>query len=217
METDKNIIRTSSCLLALFLIIILTPNQGLTNPGTTVEDPAGTFTYTQTINSSSPAPYYTAPGNGGGFDIYSWYNQDFGWQHDFPAYNTANINITSATLTIYAWDVDSETWHGTEGEYDGLKVDGVDLEPGLLQGTDGTWSETIFDIPLSSITDDGDINVELDIDMNHTSNHWATKLDYSTLEITYTIPTASNTPPVVDSLTLSPGTTASDNDDLVAT
>ena len=201
-------------LIILMLTVVFFPNAGQANPGTTVEAD-GVFTYTQTINRYSEAPYYTAPTNGGGFGIYSWYNQDYGWQHDFPAWNTADINIISAKMTISAWDVDSEPWHGTEGEYDGLEVDNTALDPGLLQGENARTSITNFDIPLSSITDDGKINVFLDIDMNHTSYYWATRLDSSTLEIVYTIVEA-NTPPTIDSLSIDPAPTATDNDDLKA-
>ena len=200
--------------LGISLAVLFFPIQGFSHEGSTTDNGDETFTYTQTINEGSGAPYYTAPSNGGGMGIYSFYSQDYGWQHDFPDYATANINITSATMTISAWDVDSEPKHGTGGEYDGLKVDTVDLDPGLLQGENNTTSITVFTIPLDNITDDGLMNVELDIDMNHETNTWATRLDSSILEIVYT--KEVNTPPVVDSVkfdTSSPN--AADGDDLV--
>lgn len=44
-----------------------------------VDNLDGTYTYTQTVDESSTAPHYTAPANGGGFGIYSWMDQDYGW------------------------------------------------------------------------------------------------------------------------------------------
>ena len=165
---------------------------------TTVDNGDGTFTYTQRVDESSSAPHYIAP-NGYGFEEYSWFNEDYGWQHSFADYNTSGLQILSATMLIRGWDVDSETFHGASGEYDGISVDGVDLNPGLLQGQNEEWSETTFTIPTSNITDDGLINVFLDIDMNHTSRTWATTLDYSLLTITYTFTenNAPNTPELV--------------------
>ncbi|QUM85735.1 LruC domain-containing protein [Moritella sp. 28] len=177
----------------------------------TVNNGDGTFTYTQKIDVSSTAPHYTPPASGG-FNIYSWHNQDFGWQHSFAdVISNPLVQIQTATLLIRAYDVDSEAFHGLAGEYDGISVDGVDLNPGILQGTDETWSETPFDVPISYITDDGLINTFIDIDMN-TAGSWVTKLDYSLLTITYM--ETSNSPPFKPELSMSPSscdaTTASD-------
>jgi hypothetical protein len=94
-------------------------------------------------------------------------------------------------MTIHAWDVDSEPGHGWNGEYDGMFVDGTLLSPGYLQGSNNTWSTTVFDLPLSSIVDDGDVGVFLDIDM-HTRG-WLTTIDYSRIEIVYSL--FANDPP----------------------
>ncbi len=198
--------------LAVVFVLIFIHGDSMGQSGTTVEGPQGTFTYTQVIDQNSGSPYYTSPSNGGGFGIYSWFNQDYGWQHDFPSWTTINVNIISSTMTISAWDVDSEPFHGTGGEYDGLEVDGLELVPGLLQGENSKTSITTFDIPLSNIIDDGLVNIELDIDMNHTARTWATRLDYSLLEIVYTV--ESNTPPTISSITLNPSPDAGDEDAL---
>ena len=179
-----------------FALVSFTANTTDSGSSTT-NNGDGTFTYTQQIDESSTPPHYTAP-NGYGFEEYSWYNEDYTWQHNFDAWNTAGIHILSATMLIRGWDVDSEPKHGTSGEYDGIAVDGVDLNPGLLQGRNNEWSETTFTIPTSNILDDGLINVALDIDMNHTSSTWATTLDYSLLTITYMI--TENEPPVTPEL-----------------
>ena len=204
-----------------FLNLVLCPislltgilaNSASCNPGVTTESPPGTYTYTQIIDQSSPSPYYTKPEHEGGLGIYSWYNQDYGWQHNFPDWNTPDINIISSVMIISAWDVDSETFHGTEGEYDGLAADEVALSPGLLQGENRTTSITNFDIPLSTILDNDLIDIWLDIDMNHTTYTWATRIDYSKLEIVYTV--EINTPPEISSIALNPQPNAGDDDTL---
>ncbi len=178
----------------------------------TIDNGDGTFTFTQKISSQSNPDHYTAP-QGYGFSVYSWYNQDYGWQHNFPLWNNANYQITSANLLIRGWDIDSETSHGTNGEYDGIAVDGVDLNPGLLQGANNSWSETSFSVPLNAITDDGLINTFLNIDMNHTVNTWATTLDYSLLTINYMI--TSSTPPSQPEISITPAAAVNLTDDLV--
>lgn len=178
----------------------------------TVDNQDGTFTYTQRINKQSTAPHYLAPQNYG-FDFYSHYSQDYGWQHSFENLEDPLLKIQSATLLIRGYDIDSESFHGTSGEYDGISVDGSELNPGLLQGTNGTWSETSFDVPLSAITDDGLVNVFLDIDMNHDYVKWKTTLDYSELVITYAI--TPNDSPYLPVLTVENESCLSPDKDLV--
>lgn len=170
-------------------------NFSATSFSEVLNNPDGSYTYRQIVNGSSSAPYYVQPSNGGGFDIYSQFNQDYGWMHDFPDWNSPGLVIQSATLKVKAWDVDSEVWHGWDGEYDGLSVDGNMLNPGYLQGYNGEWSETSFDIPVNSITDDGKINTFLDIDMHHTTPWWLTTVDNSLIEITYRLDGVNNNAP----------------------
>lgn len=168
---------------------------------TDVDNGDGTWTFTQQVDEASTPPNYLGPWYGPmyggygwyGYEVYSWYNNDYGWMHTFPHWNAADLNILSATLTIVAWDIDSEPSHGWNGEYDGVHVDSTLLSPGYLQGNNNAWSTTVFDMPLGSITDDGDINVFLNIDMHHSTYNWATTLNYSRLEITYTM--IPNDPP----------------------
>ncbi|MCX6827696.1 MAG: hypothetical protein NT002_00190, partial [candidate division Zixibacteria bacterium] len=155
---------------------------------TNVDNGDGTLTFTQQVDEASTPPNYLGPWSSPsshGFEIYSWYNGDYGWQHSFPNWSMPSLNIISAKLTIVAWDIDSEPFHGWEGEYDGVYVDGNLLSPGYLQGFNNTWSTTIFDLPVNSIVDDGLINLFLDIDMHHPYDNWATTLNYSRLEIRY--------------------------------
>ena len=153
----------------LIFLILIYVSYGLAAAPTeesTQQNGNGSYTFTQKISGQSTPPHYTAP-SGYGFDVYSYFDQDYEWQHSFPSYNTANVQILSATLLIRGWDVDSETFRGTNGEYDGISFDMVGVNPGLLQGSNGTWSETTFDVPINRITDDGLLKVFLDIDMKY--------------------------------------------------
>lgn len=182
-----------------------------TEEGTT-DNGNGTYTYTQKINESSTAPHYTVPASGG-LNVFAWFDDDYGWQHSFSdIISNPLVQIETATLMVRGYDIDSEASHGTGGEYDGISIDGVDLNPGLLQGTNNTWSETTFDVPLSSIIDDGLINTFLDVDMNHTVNTWRTKIDYSLLTITYQL--TSNNPPSQPTLAMIPASGTLISDDL---
>jgi LruC domain-containing protein len=200
----------------IFLILIYVSYDPAAAPTeeSTQQNDNGSYTFTQKISGQSTPPHYTAP-SGYGFDVYSYFDQDYEWQHSFPSYNAANVQILSATLLIRGYDVDSETFHGTNGEYDGIAFDMVGVNPGLLQGTNGTWSETTFDVPINRITDDGLLKVFLDIDMNHTSRTWATTLDYSLLTINY-IETTSQ-PPSQPEFSATPSSSAESSDDLVVT
>lgn len=159
----------------------------------TVTNSDGSFTFTQIVDKDSKPPFYTKPTNGGGFSKESNEDQDFGWTHIFDLYNKVGMSITSATLTINAWDVDSDPNLQDESkEFDQVSIDGKVLNPGFLQGKDEEWSETSFDIPLSAIIDDGKINVFLDIDIKKLG--WITKVRKSILKINY-VYVPGNLPP----------------------
>ncbi len=166
---------------------------------TTVDNGDGTFTYTQIVDESSTSPHYIAP-NGYGFEIYSWYDEDYGWKHTFLNASEPGIVINSVNLMIRAWDVDSEPYHGWEGEYDHITGDGVDFDPVYLQGTNNAWSETVFDVAPSLISD-GEMDIWMDIDMHHKENQWATTLDKSVLTVEYST-SGNNTPPYAPELSV---------------
>jgi hypothetical protein len=180
-----------------------------------VDNLDGTYTYTQTVDESSTAPHYTAPANGGGFGIYSWMDQDYGWMHtlDPTIYADPNLTINSVQIVIRAWDVDAEPEHGLEGEYDHVTADGVDMNPVYLQGTDDTWSTTTFDVNPSLLLNDGALDMWIDIDMYDTDS-WATTLEYSKLIVTYSTDGSNHIPyePVVEK---SPAYCVDTNDNLV--
>ena len=173
----------------ILVLVSFTFAQIITN----TEFQNGVYTYTQKVNHLSPSPWYISP-NGYGFSEYTWYNEDFEWKHSFDINIVENINVLKSTLLIRGWDVDSEIKHGTSGEYDGIEVNGIALIPGLLQGTNNTWSETVFDLENSLFDTDSMINVFIDIDMNHNQHTWATTLDYSLLTIQYIL--VENNPPM---------------------
>jgi len=206
------------CYLALLTLsssVVTNSALALATTESTVDHGDGSFTYTQKIDVSSTAPHYTPSGIGsqnGGFNYYTNASQDFGWQHSFALIITNPlVQIQSATLWIRSYDIDSEVFHGATGEYDGVSIDGIDLNPGLLQGSNNTWSETTFDIPLSSISDDGLINTFIDVDMNNYG--WVTILDYSLLTISYI--ETNNSPPSQPTLSMTPSTCTQATDNLV--
>ena len=171
-------------------------------PEALVMSPNGSQIYTQTITDGGP-----------GFYHYVRKGQDFGWKHSFPDYNKDGLCILSVELIIKAFDVDSEPFHGQNGEYDRVSVDGTPLNPGFLQGQDNTWSETTFNVPLSALLDDGVVNVWLEIDIN-TNGGWVTKLESSTLKVTY-LYVPGNHPPYKPELKASNDGRASVGTDLV--
>lgn len=159
----------------------------------TVTNSDGSFTFTQIVDKDSKPPFYTKPTNGGGFSVYGDKDQDFGWTHIFDLYNKVGMSITSATLTIYAFDIDSDpNLQDQSKEFDQASIDGKVLNPGFLQGKDDELSETSFDIPLSAIIDDGKINVFLDIDIKKLG--WRTDVRKSILKINY-VYVPGNLPP----------------------
>lgn len=72
----------------------------------TIDNGDGTYTFTQRIDRTSGIPHYYGPWNTGqgnyGFEYYSWFNQDYGWNHTFPNHSLPDMAITSAHLTIRA-------------------------------------------------------------------------------------------------------------------
>jgi hypothetical protein len=187
------------------------PAYAASTSETLVDNGDGTFSFTQRVDRYSSAPHYTRPWYGIGFGYYNWYNEDWGLQHSFPYVEQDDLQILSSALTIRAWDVDAEPWRGYGGEYDGIQGDGNWLNPQYLQGTNGTWSVTNFDVDPGSLYD-GSLDVWIDIDMHHTSRHWATKLDYSLLSIQFTY--IDNDPPFTPQVMVAPTGCTFSGDDL---
>jgi hypothetical protein len=118
---------------------------------------------------------------------YRGYSGDWGWSHTFA--NPADLlpatidSISSATLEIEAYDVDSP-------EFDIISGDGTVL--GNLVGRDSAWSTTVFNLTGTVLDDlkDGTLDVWMDIDSGNNHLVWRVALrsskltvDFETLEL----------------------------------
>ncbi len=177
----------------------------------------GSVTYYQTTDESDDSPLYGGPFPAGanpcvdgqpefGFDIYSWYDQDYGWKHIFPDHDLPGLCIQSVQILICAWDIDQADCSNEHPnrpdscELDHVFADGSLLNPNYLQGVDGEWSVTVFDVPAAAILDDGELNMFLDIDVWNTTCTWATAVNWAQLKIRYRTDNCTQPPytPLVD-------------------
>jgi hypothetical protein len=175
------------------------PCETALHPDGTYPNREDGFSYTQTIDSSASAPYYDGPysdlfacavgSETYGFDYLSWYDEDFGWQHSWPLWSETNMCVDSARLTICAWDVDHDDCirqhpnHPDTCEYDVVWADNDSL--GVLGGTTEAWSVTSFPVPPELLTDDGVLNVFVDIDALSDYCNWAVIIHRSQLTVFY--------------------------------
>ena len=111
--------------------------------------------------------------------------EDWGWTHSMKNKVPADANgIQSATLSVYAWDVD-----GQEGEIDIISANGVTLGnlQGMPPGAERVWTTTEFDLPSSVVQDlwhNGQVNIFMDIDHDVVGDRVA--IGSSTLTVNYT-------------------------------
>lgn len=189
--------------LSLLASFLVSEAHAAATSESTVTNGNGTFTFTKLVNASSTSPHYSRPSNNGGFSIYGFYNQDYGWKHTFPTFSVSGLMIQSVNLTIRSYDVDAEPANGYYGECDGITGDGSWLNPQSLQGTNDTWSVTTFNVDPSALMD-GSLDVWIDINMHYHPPvyDWAMTLDYSQLQVVYSI--SSNSPPSATTLSVSP-------------
>lgn len=105
-------------------------------------------------------------------------DEDWGWTHTY----TPLSEIISATLTIYAWDVDSYEGHTITG--DGTELE--DLNP-FNPLSNSSWSTTTFDLDSSFFEDlkDGEFVVFMDIDSASCGN--GVTLKWARLDIEGTV------------------------------
>jgi hypothetical protein len=91
--------------------------------------------------------------------------EDWDWTHMMGGLVPADANgIRSATLSIAAWDVDTE-----EGEIDEIYANGVKLGQlvGMAPGEERVWTTTVFNLPSSVLQElwrDGKVTIFIDID-----------------------------------------------------
>ena len=104
---------------------------------------------------------------------------DWGWTHTFSPPELLPTVMNSATLDIYAYDVDGS-------EIDVVKSDGTVL--GQLAGGDGVWSTSSFNLTGSALDDllDGTTNIWLNIDSaNDGKKVWGVAIGWSKLSVDY--------------------------------
>jgi hypothetical protein len=177
-----------------------------------VDNGDGTMTYAQTVDATDAGTSlydgpFTANANpcvsgqtSYGFDLYSWYDQDYGWHHTFPGFDNPNVCIQSVQVVVCAYDVDQSDcseMHPNQPqacELDHLFADGELLNPNYLQGNDGEWALTRFDVPPAALLADGGLNMFLDIDVWNNTCTWATTVHWSQLVVRYRT-VACNDPP----------------------
>jgi hypothetical protein len=141
-----------------------------------------TISDTLDYNDNGAGYYFLPPGESAtDSPWYRWYNQDWGWTHDF---GFAPDSVSSATLTIEAWDVDDDEVNVVTG-------DGQTL--GNLAGVNYAWSTTIFTVDPSVLLD-GSLDVFLDIDSQNDLRTWAVTLKSSTLSMEYDLDQGSGGP-----------------------
>jgi hypothetical protein len=111
--------------------------------------------------------------------------EDWDWVHSMKDKVPADANgIQSATLSVYAWDVDGE-----EGEVDIIYANGVRLGTleGMPPGQERVWTTTVFSLPagvLQELWRDGQVTIFMDIDHDVVGDRVA--IGSSTLTVNYT-------------------------------
>lgn len=125
------------------------------------------------------APYLASPGTTYIMtDYYRWWDQDWGWQH--AAMDTTGL--TSATLDISAWDVDSleidviKLWDNQSNAWVGI---------GNLVGSHLGWHDTSFILDASWYDEIATgLKVRIDIDSTNSADVYAVTLSKSVLSLT---------------------------------
>ena len=114
-------------------------------------------------------------------EYYRGYSGDWGWTHTFA--NPADLlpatidDVSSATLEIYAYDIDA-------AEIDVISGDGTVL--GQLAGGDSVWTTSTFDLdPILDDLKDGTLDVWMDIDAANDHLVWKVALGSSKLSVGY--------------------------------
>ncbi len=116
--------------------------------------------------------------------------EDWDWTHDMQSVVPADANgIQSASLSILAWDVDTE-----EGEIDIVYANGIKLGTlkGMAPGEERTWTTTVFNLPakvLQELWTSRKVTIFLDIDWDTVGDR--VTLRNSILSVNYTVPGGS--------------------------
>ncbi len=123
--------------------------------------------------------------------------EDWDWTHNVKGLVPADANgIQSATVSIYAWDVDTE-----EGEIDIIYANGIRLGTlqGMAPGEERVWTTTVFNLPSSVVQElwkNGDVTIFMDIDHDVVGDR--VDIGNSTLTVNYTTTGGGGTGPQPD-------------------
>jgi hypothetical protein len=126
-------------------------------------------------SSGQPGTHFLPPATSpGASPYYRYYNQDWGWTHNFGPLPSS---VNSATLAIRAFDVDY-------GESHVIDLDGVVLGK-LRFGNDYSWSSTTFNLGAGALAQlmDGFAALSMNIASNPITG--AVTLGNSTLTVNY--------------------------------
>jgi hypothetical protein len=110
--------------------------------------------------------------------------EDWDWTHMMGGKVPADATgIQGATLTILAWDVDTE-----EGEIDEIYANGVKLGQlvGMAPGLEREWTTTVFNLPsgvVQELWQNGEVTIFMDIDRDVTGDR--VNIGSSTLAVNY--------------------------------
>lgn len=122
--------------------------------------------------------------------------EDWDWTHSVVGKVPADANgIKSATVSIYAWDVDT-----LEGEVDVIYANGVRLGTltGMAAGQERVWTTTVFTLP-SRVVDElwrnKEVTIFIDIDRDTVGDR--VDIGSSTLTVNYNVTTGGVTDPNV--------------------
>jgi hypothetical protein len=155
--------RIHTKLLSAILAVSLWGIAGQAFSATTdvIAAPTGYFTPDESSTYSSP--------------YYRWAGDDWGWTH-----NAITETITTATLSISAWDVDAP--YEVDTIYAWSDQDSAYIELGVLQGADDEWGYTTFDLDASWFDEIANgLQVWMEIDTNN--GGWAVSLAKSVLSV----------------------------------
>ena len=176
------------------LLVLAVTSQTQASPTITcveIQEVRTELTYTDIVDATSgQADTYFVPASvpsdniwsADGGKYYRFYASDWGWNHTFA--NPADLlpatidKVNSATLEIYAYDVDG-------GETDVVSGDGTVL--GSLAERDGGWKTTVIDLTGAELDDllDGTMDIWLDIDSTNNHMVFAVALGSSKLTVNY--------------------------------
>jgi hypothetical protein len=165
------------------------------------------ITYVDVVDSTSGQAgtrFLPVGGDPIGNYYYRWHMDDWGWTHTFNPPESPDITINSATLDIYAYDVDF-------GEVDLIQGDGILLGQLESAGED-SWHTTTLTLDSLALDEllDGTLNIWMDIDAEQPGPqgpYWAVTLASSTLTVDYDVVVIEPEPPIEPDPPITPNQT----------